>query len=73
MPDRRQQLAKISEIPGVTFGEELLTTRVRIPMEKLTTSKAQDKLKSALAWLAGHFFVKRFRSSKKNRNKRISA
>jgi hypothetical protein len=48
---RRQLLAKINEIPGVTFGEELLTTRVRIPMEKLTTSKAQDKLKSALAWL----------------------
>ena len=48
---RRQLLAKINEIPGVTFGEELLTTRVRIPMEKLTTSKAQDKLKSVLAWL----------------------
>lgn len=48
---RRQLLARINEIPGVTFGEDVLTRRARIPFEKLTTSKALEKLKSAVAWL----------------------
>lgn len=48
---RRQLLAKINEIPGVAFGEDVLTKRARIPFEKLTTSEALEKLKSAVAWL----------------------
>jgi hypothetical protein len=44
-------LAKINEIPGVTFGEDVLTKRARIPFQKLTTSEALEKLKSAVAWL----------------------
>lgn len=48
---RRQLLAKINEIPGVTFGEDVLTKRARIPFEKLTTGEALEKLKSAVSWL----------------------
>ncbi|MEZ6049921.1 MAG: hypothetical protein R3C02_00805 [Planctomycetaceae bacterium] len=48
---RRQLLAKINEIPGVTFGEDVLTKRARIPFEKLTTSEALENLKSAVTWL----------------------
>lgn len=48
---RRQLLAKINEIPGVTFGQDVLTKRARIPFEKLTTTAAVEKLKSAMSWL----------------------
>jgi len=47
----RQMLARINEIPGVTFGEGVLTKRARIPYEQLTTNKAVENLKSAVAWL----------------------
>jgi hypothetical protein len=48
---RRQLLAKINEIPGVTFSEDILTKRARIPYEKLMTNEAVEKLKSAVTWL----------------------
>jgi hypothetical protein len=48
---RRQLLAKINEIPGVNFSEDVLTKRARIPFEKLTTNEALQKLKSVLSWL----------------------
>lgn len=46
-----QMLDKINEIPGVNFGEEVLTKRARIRFEKLTNGESMAKLKSALAWL----------------------
>ena len=48
---RRQLLAKINEIPGVVFGEDVLTKRARIPFEKLTSNEAVKKLKAVMAWL----------------------
>lgn len=48
---RRQLLVKINEIPGVTFGEDVLTKRARIPFEKLATGEAMEKIKSAVSWL----------------------
>ncbi len=48
---RRQLLAKINEIPGVVFGEDVLTKRARIPFEKLTSNEAVEKLKAVMAWL----------------------
>ena len=48
---RRQLLAKINEIPGVIFSEDVLTKRARIPYEKLMTNEAVEKLKSAVTWL----------------------
>lgn len=48
---RRQLLAKINEIPGVVFGEDVLTKRARIPFEKLTSIEAVEKLKAVMAWL----------------------
>lgn len=46
-------LAKINEIPGVVFGEDVLTKRARIPIEKLTSNEAVEKLKTVMAWLIG--------------------
>ena len=48
---RKQLLAKINEIPGMQFGEDVLKGRARIPFEKLTTAEAVEKLKSAVTWL----------------------
>ena len=48
---REQLLAKINEIPGVHFDGDVLTKRTRIPFEKLMTSEAVEKLKSAVSWL----------------------
>lgn len=48
---RRQLLAKINEIPGVHFDDDVLTKRARIPFEKLTTPDVLKKLKEAMAWL----------------------
>lgn len=48
---RRQLLAKINEIPGVNFGENVLTKRAKISFDKLNTSDALEKLKSTVAWL----------------------
>jgi len=48
---RRQLLAKINEIPGVHFGENVLNKRARIPLEKLATNEALEKLKSVVSWL----------------------
>jgi hypothetical protein len=48
---RRQLLARINMIPGVHFAEDVLTTRARIPFEKLATGEALETLKSVVAWL----------------------
>ncbi len=44
-------LGKINEIPGVHFGDDVLTRRARIPFEHLTSTDALEKLKAAIAWL----------------------
>lgn len=48
---RRQLLAKINEIPGFEYGEDVLTKRARIPFEKLTSKEVVEKLKAVMAWL----------------------
>jgi len=48
---RRVLLDKINEIPGVHFGDEVLTKRARVPFDKLNSSEAIEKTKSALAWI----------------------
>lgn len=48
---RRELLAKINEIPGFHFGDEVLASKARIHLDKLTTVEAVSKLKSAIAWL----------------------
>ncbi len=48
---RRELLAMINQITDVQFGEEVLTKRARIPLEKLTNPMAMEKLKTALGWL----------------------
>lgn len=48
---RRQLLAKINEVPGLHFGDNVLTRRARIPLDKLTTLEALEKLKAAVSWL----------------------
>ncbi len=48
---RRQMLAKIHEIPGIHFADDVMTRRARIPFEHLTTPDALEKLKAAIAWL----------------------
>lgn len=48
---RKELLARINEIPGVQFSEDVLTKRARIPLDGLTTSEAVDRLKSAVTWL----------------------
>jgi hypothetical protein len=47
----QQLLAKINEIPGIHFADDVLTRRARIPFEHLTTTDALEKLKAAIAWL----------------------
>lgn len=46
---RQQLLAKINNIPGVNFDEDVLTKRARIPFEKLTSSEALAQLKVAVS------------------------
>lgn len=48
---RRQLLGKINEIPGVAFGEDVLTKRARIPFEKLVNGEALKMFKSTVSWL----------------------
>lgn len=48
---RRQLLARINEIPGIHFEDDVLTKRTRIPFESLTNTEAADKLKAAVSWL----------------------
>lgn len=48
---RLRLLAKINEIPGVHFSDDVLTKRARIPFEKLTMPDAMNKLKEAMTWL----------------------
>lgn len=48
---RRELLSQINAIPGVQFGEEVLTKRARIPFEKLSSPAALEQLKHAVAWL----------------------
>ncbi len=44
-------LMAMEEAPDVTFGENVLTKRARIPFEKLTTDEVLEKLKSVVSWL----------------------
>ena len=48
---RRTLLGKINEIAGVHFDDSVLTKTARIPLEKLATPAAVEKLKAAVAWL----------------------
>ena len=48
---RRNILAKINEIPGIHFDDDVLTKRARIPFDKLANPVAIEKLKAAVAWL----------------------
>lgn len=48
---RQTMLAKINEIPGVHFGNEVLIKRARIPFKRLTSAVAIEKLKAAVSWL----------------------
>lgn len=48
---RRTLLAKINEIAGVHFEDDVLSKRARIPLIKLATPDAVEKLKAAVAWL----------------------
>ena len=47
---RKQLLAKINEIPGVHFDEDVLLKKARVPFAKLTAPTAIEKLKEILAW-----------------------
>lgn len=47
----RNMLAKINEIPGVHFDDDVLTKRARILFEKLANPVAIEKLKAAVTWL----------------------
>ena len=48
---RRELLAKVNDIPGVHFGEDVLTKRARIPFETLTNPVAIEKLKAVVKWM----------------------
>jgi len=48
---RRALLAKINEIPGVHFGDNVLTTRARVRLNELTHEGATESVKSVLLWM----------------------
>lgn len=48
---RRQLLAKINDIPGVHFEDDVLSKRARISLAVFTNTVAMDALKSVVVWL----------------------
>lgn len=48
---QRALLAKINDIPGVHFEEDVLSKRARIPLQVLTNPAAMSALKKAVSWL----------------------
>lgn len=48
---RRQLLAMINELSGLTFDDDVLTKRARIPFERLLDRAAVEKLKSMVGWM----------------------
>lgn len=55
---RRELLNRFNEIPSVHFSDDVLTKRVRIPLESLATPPALEKLKAAIDWM-----IEKIRSS----------
>lgn len=47
----QELLAKINDIPGVHFGEDVLTKPARIPFQTLTNPVALEKLKATVKWM----------------------
>lgn len=48
---RRKLLAKINEIPGVRFEDDVLKKRARIQFETLANPASMQKLKAAVTWM----------------------
>jgi hypothetical protein len=50
---RLELLRRVNEIPGVSFGPEVITKRPSIPIAVLVSNpRALDQLKAVLRWVA---------------------
>ena len=50
---RMDLLTKINKIPGVSAEKNVITKRVRIPLDMLASSQEMTELKEAISWLIG--------------------